>query len=447
MQPAAASNLPRIKFNLWHLAIEADGLVIHGFEASDEAPYLAADKIFVRVKIMTFLEHSTGAGLASHIGLSLLRIEQPHVHLIIDKNGKTNQPVPKHPTASTEPLQNTLLDLKVNDAELVNGLAVLNDRAIPFDLAARDLQARVNYVASSDQYAATVDLNDLRTKMQKAPEAQSKLHVEAELGRDAFNLKTLDFLTGSASNIHASASINHFANPEWQAAVNGKLDLKQISVLSAADGLDAGTLDLDVKGRNCEVAPAEAQKKPSIFRRRKNDQAKQPVKQLPPDPDCKSGYLLVGSAKLNGASYRDANVRLHDINGGAQLHITPTELLFTALTGYLPGGGSATGELRIVNWLGEVPPATATNAVAASPTVVGAATTANKTAAAVGAQVPVTGPPTPITPVERAHAYLKVTVDKIPLRTIMDITATPDTETSASTPRSTGQSKRNGAAR
>ena len=415
--------LARIKFSLWHLAIEADGLIIHGLEGPDEAPYLSADRIFVRVKIMTFLQHTTGTGLASHIGLSLLRVEQPHVHLILDKDGKTNQPVPKHPSTSTEPLQNTLLDLKVNDAELVNGLAVLNDRAIPFDLAARDLQAKVNYVPSDDRYAATVDLNDLRTKMQKAPEAQSKLHVEAELGRDAFDLKTLDFHTGTASDLHASASLNHFANPEWQAALKGKLELKQVSVLSAIEGLDAGTLDLDINGRNCEVAPTEAQKTPSIFRRRKNDQAKQPVKALPPDPDCKSGYLLVGSAKLNGAAYRDANVRLHDINGGAQVHITPTELLFTALTGYLPGGGSATGELRIVNWLGEVPPAAPTNAATTSPTVVGAATTANKTAAAVGAKAPVTGPPTPITPVERAHAYLKVTVDKIPLRTIMEIAA------------------------
>ena len=49
------------------------------------------------------------------------------------------------------------------------------------------------------------------------------------------------------------------------------------------------------------------------------------------------------------------NVRLHDVDGGADLHITPSELLLTALTGYLPGGGSAAGELRIVNWLGEAP--------------------------------------------------------------------------------------------
>ena len=216
-------DLAKINFNLWHLAIEADGLVIHGLEGPGEAPYLSADRILVRVKIISFLAHTTGTDLASHIGLSLLRVEQPHVHLIIDKDGKTNQPVPKHPSTSTTPLQDTLLDLKAADAELVNGLAVLNDRAIPFDLAARDLQAKVSYLASTDRYGMTIDLNDLRTKMQKSPEAQSKVHVEAQFGRDMAEVSKFDLHTGSASDLHASASITHFANPEWQAAVKGEL--------------------------------------------------------------------------------------------------------------------------------------------------------------------------------------------------------------------------------
>ena len=78
----------------------------------------------------------------------------------------------------------------------------------------------------------------------------------------------------------------------------------------------------------------------------------------------------MGTAKLHNAGYRTQYVRLHDINGGAQLHITPSELLLTALTGYLPGGGSADGELRIVNWLGETTP----SASAKSPTTKAAVT-------------------------------------------------------------------------
>ncbi len=73
--------------------------------------------------------------------------------------------------------------------------------------------------------------------------------------------------------------------------------------------------------------------------------------------------------KVHNLGYRDENVRLHDINGGADLHITPTELLFTALSGYLPGGGDAKGQLKIENWLGEASP----DSAASSPTTVAAA--------------------------------------------------------------------------
>ena len=407
-----------LHFSLRHLALEIDGLVIHGTEAPDEAPYLAADKIQVRVKLMNFFSHATGAGPNSHIGLNLLRVEHPQFHLIIDKNGKTNQPVPKHPSKSNEPIQDTLLDLKAAKAELVNGVALLNDKAIPFDAAARDLNLNVHYISSTDRYGITLDLNDLRTRMKTEPEAQSKLHAEAELGRDIAQLTKLTFDTGGNSQLRASAKVDHFAQPEWEAALDGSLALKQVSVMGAVDGLDAGTLDIVVRGHSCAVAPAEAQKRPPSHRLFHLHKPEKPATTpLPPDPECKAGYLLVGNAKVHNLAYVTDVVRLHDINGGADLHITPTQLLFTALTGYLPGGGSAAGELRIENWLGEVPP----SAPATSPTTKGAVDTANKTAQSVGAKPP--APETPkVTPVP-AHAYLVATVNAIPLRTIMDITA------------------------
>lgn len=408
--------LGRISMDLWHLAIEVDGLIIHGLEGPGEAPYLSADKILVRLKINTVVSHVVGNGAQSHVGVNYLRVEQPHVHLIIDKDGKTNQPVPKHPSTSTTPVQDTLLDLQAGKVELANGLALVNDRAIPFDVAARDLDAEVHYIASYDHYGATIDLRDLRTRMAKEPEAQSTLHVEAELGRDMAALHKLDLHTGAASDLHATGALNHFAKPEWQGSVDGLLELKQISVLGGVSGLNAGSVELHVKGHNCYTEPVEAQKQPNFWQRRHpRDAAKPSTKVLPPDPDCQSGYLAVGSVKLHNAGYRDEYVRLHDINGGARLHVTPTELLFTALTGYLPGGGSAVGELRISNWLGEVPP----EAPAKSPTTVAAAKTANTAAKGIGAAPPVDS--VKITPVQRAHAVLKVTIDKISLRTVMDI--------------------------
>jgi translocation and assembly module TamB len=412
--------LQHISFSLWHLAIEADGLVIHGTEGPGQMPYLSAEKIFVRLHLNMVISHIRGLGPQSRVSLRYLRVEQPHVHLIIDKNGKTNQPVPKHPSTSTTSIQDTLLDLQARRVELVHGLIVLNDRAIPFDLSANQLNAEVRWIRKTDRYHATIDLADLQTKMAQEPAVGSKLHLTAEVGRDMAALRSFDLYTGAATgyktHLTANAELDHFAKPQWQASVNGNVELKQLQYLAGVDGLDAGTLDLTLNGHNCGVTPQVAQKRPRFWQRHKEAPA---AKVLPPDPECTAGYLLAGGVKLHDAGYHNQNVRFHDINGGAQLHITPTELLFTALTGYLPGGGSAKGDLKIVNWLGETPPDTA----ASSPTTVAAATTVNAGAKSIGAKAPVQTLQSQQT--GAAHAYLTVTVDHIPLRTILEATASP----------------------
>ncbi len=412
--------LGHIRFDLWHLAIEADGLVIHGLEGPGEAPYLSADKIVVQVEIITFARRAAGSqSPGSHIGLNLLRVEQPRIHLIVDKDGKTNQPEPKHPHTSDETVMDTLLDLRAKEVYLVNGVALVNDRAIPFDVAARNLQAQVHYLASSDHYGAMIDLNDLRTKMAQEPEVQSQLHVEVEMGRDVAELTKLEFKSGPNLTLTATGSLQHFAQPVWQASAHGAMELKQISLLSGADGFNAGSLDLNLKGHSCAVAPVVAQKRPRFWQRAhaKEEQDKNAKKTLSPDPECKLGYLLVGNMKLHKAGFRNEYVRLHDIEASADLHVTPAELLFTALTGFLPGGGEAEGEMRIENWLGEVQK----NAPAASPTTVAAATTINTAAKGIGARSPIKSLNTAA--VVSAHAHMKVTITKIPLRTVMDVTA------------------------
>jgi translocation and assembly module TamB len=412
--------LGKISFDLRHLAIEADGLVIHGLEGPSEAPYLAVDKIELRVKLFNLFSYAVGTAVSSHVRLSYLGVDHPQFHLIVDKDGKTNQPEPKHPSTSNTPLTDTLLDLKAEQVVVTNGVALLNNRAIPFDMAARELGAVVHYIASTDRYGLTVDLKDLSTKIGKQVEAQSALHLAGELGRDAAELQQFEFTSGKSLKLTGTAGIKNFAKPEWQAAVKGSVELKQVSVLADVDGLNAGTVDLDLKAHNCTTPPAVAQKHPPFWRRSHPQETAKPPRPLPPDPDCVAGYLLVGTAKIRKASYRNDYVRLHDVDGSANLHVTPTELLLTALTGYLPGGGSAAGELRIANWLGETP---STDVAAGSPTTKAAVTTANTSAKAVGAKEPIPDKTVKVPQVQTAHAYLTATLEKIPLRIIMDVTA------------------------
>ncbi len=410
-------DLGHISLDLWHLAIEVDNLVIHGLEGPGEAPYLSAQRIFVRLKINTVISHTVGKGAQSRIGLNYLEVDQPHAHLIIDKDGKTNQPEPKHPSTSTEPVQDSLLDLQARQVLLHQGLILINDRAIPFDAAAKDLNAQVKYLPSTDHYGIGIDLADLETHMVKEPVVQSRFHLDLQLGRDMAQLQDLDFYSGNNTHLGAQALIEHFAKPEWQVQVKGGIDLKQLGYLGGIDGFTSGVVNLDVQGHNCEVTPQKAQQNTSFWKR--HGKVTKPLNEpaLTPSENCQAGYLLVGNVKAQDAGFVTPDVHLHNLNAAAQLHVTPTELLFSTLTGYLPGGGSLAGELKIENWLGEVP----ANAPANSPTTVAAATTANTAAKGVNAAPPVQS--VTITPVERAHAFAKVTLKDITLRTVLDVTA------------------------
>ena len=351
--------LKHLSFNPWRLAIEVDGLVIHGTEAPGQMPYLSAAKVILRLHLNMVLAHIRGLGPQSRISLRYLRADQPRIHLIVDKDGKTNQPTPKRPNTSSTSIEDTLLNLQAGKVELVNGLALLNDKAIPFDLTANDLSAHLEYLRKTDRYGATVDLADLRTKMDAQPEVKSKLHLTAEMGRDMVALRTLDFWSGApdasgagATHLSATAELQHFAKPEWQMALSGNVELKQLSYLTNVDGLDAGTMDVTLHGHNCSVTPQVVPKNPHFWQRHKKAHVAPNVKTPPSDSDCTEAYVLVGSMKVHKAAYHNPFVRVQGIDGGAHLHITPRVVLLTEMTGRVPGGGGASGELRSREWPG-----------------------------------------------------------------------------------------------
>ncbi|MBS1801572.1 MAG: translocation/assembly module TamB domain-containing protein [Acidobacteria bacterium] len=402
--------LKRVSFDLWHLAVEADGLVIHGLEPQGETPYLSVDRVLLRLKILNFFSRVAGNGIASHISLNYLRVEHPQFHLIVDKDGKTNQPVPKHHTVSTEPVTDTLLDLRVRKVELANGVALINERSIPFDLAARDLDAEVHYIFHTDRYGATIDLRDLRTRLAKEPEAQSRLHLEVELGRDTAELQQLNLETGKASQLQVRGTLAHFARPEWNANVSGSVEVKQIAVLTGVDTLKTGTIDLNVDAHNCVAATPEVEKKPPLWQRiRPRSRGKQEPQAAPAlDPDCPSTFLVAGSAKIRDAGYRDEYVDVRGVNVTTQISMSPSQMMLRDITAVLPEGGTITGDMRIEHWLGAVP----ADSTAADATV--------KAASSAGSGKP---PVATAPKVEPSHAYINATLNSVPLRTIMDITA------------------------
>ena len=70
-----------LRWNLRHLAVEVDGLTIHGLEGRGELPYAHVDRLYARAKILSFVD--------ARLGLDFLEVDRPAIHLIVYPDGHT----------------------------------------------------------------------------------------------------------------------------------------------------------------------------------------------------------------------------------------------------------------------------------------------------------------------------------------------------------------------
>jgi translocation and assembly module TamB len=308
----------------WHplrLEAEVDGLTIHGLEAPGEVPYAHIDRLRVRAKIIDAFK--------AQIGVRWLDVEHPVFHLIIYPNGSTNQPVPKKKTESGQPVTDTIFDLAVNRADVNNGVLLVNQRALPFSLAAKNLAVTVTYRPQPESYLGTVHVEDLTAERDKAPAVHSKLDVNVEMARNALKLDGLHFVSGESS-LDASGSLNDFRKLNWQIGANGTVDLREVAALAAVEGLERGVAGLQIKGQGTAT----------------------------------TAFDVTGNLQLKDATYRQSYLLLDRINATTSLHATPAEITLPNVKVRLRQGGGVDADARLMNYL---PPAAGTPAAKPAP--------------------------------------------------------------------------------
>ena len=267
-------------------------------------------------------------------------------------------------------MEDTLLDLQARKVELVDGLAVLNDRAIPFDLAAKDVDAAVRYCGGRISMARRSTSRICRRRLRRSRRCGRRC-IDSGARADRMALTKLEFWSGAeagtgSAHLVAQASLQNFAHPQWQGSASGSVGLRQLSYLADVNGLVAGTIDVNLHGHNCVAQPTVAPKPRRFWQRR----GKKPAPAAAAtramrgaSRNLRAGVRVAGSMKMHEVGYRDVNVRVRDVDGSALLHMTPEELRFSEVSAFLPGGGAARGELKIEDWLGSAPAAAAATSV------------------------------------------------------------------------------------
>ena len=238
--------LARFSWRPLSLAVEVDGLTIHGLEAPGEVPYAHVDRVAAQAKIIDLFK--------AQVGLRSLEVDHPVFHLIVYPDGSTNQPVPKKKTESNKPITDTIFDLQANRAVVNNGLLLLNQRALPFNVAGKNLSTLITYRPQPESYLGTVHVEDLTAERGKAPALHSKLDLNWEMARNAMKLDGLHFASGE-SKLDASGVLNDFTKLNWQLGANGTVDLRAVAAVAAVQGLERGETHCKFRDRAWGLRP------------------------------------------------------------------------------------------------------------------------------------------------------------------------------------------------
>jgi translocation and assembly module TamB len=299
--------LQSFTWNLSKLRFEARGLTIHGLEAPGEEPYVHADRISIRLKIISLL--------ARQVALREVILDRLAVHLIIAADGTTNQPTPKTAGAGGGISADQLFDLAVSRVEINGGTLLLNQERIPFDLAGERFSASMNYSRAEHGYEGVVAASLLAAHWRNSPPMNGDVNFHFLMRAAETQVKSLKISSGK-STAEAIGWVRDYSHPEVDLHYTAALDLPEFARQTNIPELRAGRADL--KGHL-------------------NYQANR--------------VFSEGQADARALTWSDPSVPVHasGVDVSSTFTLTPERFTLPRFSARI-FGGSVQGDLQIANW-------------------------------------------------------------------------------------------------
>ncbi len=302
-----------LEWNLSQLRVVAKDLTIHGLEAPDEVPYAHADRMTATVKILSIPRQQ--------VGLRDLQVDKPVIHLIVYPDGRTNQPQPRAAGGSGRaPYIQPFLDLRIDHADVRDGVAIMNDRAIPLDLSANNVTAQMGYDQAAQRYDGKFSLGSVHVTYQNYQPFDASAAGEFTLSSNVLEIKSLRLSSGN-SYVEASGHVTDFAKPRASITYRGNLDVARLADIVQLPELRAGTLEVHGSGNFTSV-----------------------------------DFFTTGKLMARDVEYRDPALRIPDLDGGAEFTATKNELVLPHVFAHALGG-TFSGKAEIKKWFSTAAPA------------------------------------------------------------------------------------------
>jgi translocation and assembly module TamB len=299
-------------WNLSRLHFEARGLTIHGLEGPGEEPYVHADRVSLRLKIVSFLSRE--------ITLREVVIDRLAVHLIVAPDGSTNQPAPKG-LASSEGLSTQhLFDLAVNRVEINGGTLLLNQEKIPFALAGDRFAMGMSYSRHERGYDGTLAVSVAAASWRNRAPVKGELDLHFVLRPTETEIKSLKAVAGR-STVQASGMVRNYNNLEAGIQYTASLDLLEVARQAEVPQVRAGRADLQG----------------ALYYRG-------------------GRYTSAGAVSVRGLDWQDPSLplRASGIDATAGFSLAPDKIAFSRLSARI-FDGSVTGDAQVTNWNQSLP--------------------------------------------------------------------------------------------
>ena len=231
----ARVEIANFDFNVGQLSATVQGLVLHGSEGPDEAPFVSIDSVTVGLRIVSVLER--------RIDLAQLLVERPAVNIIVNPDGSTNVPGPNRPPSGKLFTEN-LLDLKIGEYEIDNGLIVYDNRSVPVNIRGEDLLLVMDYDAQAPAYMGSLETGGVNITLPNGELIDTVLSTgftlrSTSVDFDDFRLATED------SYISATGRVNDLRTVDVTMQLTGAIDLAELQQRLNLPIRPEGTASLD----------------------------------------------------------------------------------------------------------------------------------------------------------------------------------------------------------
>ncbi|HTQ96907.1 MAG TPA: translocation/assembly module TamB domain-containing protein [Candidatus Acidoferrum sp.] len=217
-----------------------NGLVIHGKEPADTEPLFSVEQAKVGLRIDSFW--------GRRVGLNDLILEQPRVHIRVEKDGSNNLPsLPA--TKSEEPTMQRLLDLHIHHVEIQDGWLLYNNVKSLIGVEGGELQLTVDSGGSAENpiYLGALDWQSLELARRRDVPVPGNINAKFTLKRDGFTVEQAVVDVGR-SHVDLQAETKDFAAPFWSYKYRAWLDLLDLREIFRTPEVPLGRVDMRGEG-------------------------------------------------------------------------------------------------------------------------------------------------------------------------------------------------------